>query len=421
MAGAGNMHTGNLARRYEGEMRVPRVSPQAMSAVLGLALMVVLILVDFATWIELNVAVVYTVPLVFAAASRKPRLLWSMTFALVVTTFVVYHVQAPLARVVFLDGGASVLRASNPLLVDRSLAALTVLLTAAILQGWLVSLRAVEMRDAAIERTNAHLQQVNQQLRRQRQEIAQQNAELDRRRREAEDLSQRKTQMLASISHDIRTPIQSITLVAEVMRRTASASSDASRTSALAQRLQSHALAVAELLSEVIDLASFEQGKVVIHQGEFPLHELLQEQCQRLSPQAEAKGLELRLAEGLPPLQLRSDRAKLGRILANLVNNAIKFTSKGGVVLSFGVDEAQRVHIRVSDTGCGIHPENLARIFGDFCQEDPAAARSGSGWGLGLAICRRLAGLLGGELQVESEPGRGSTFVVVLPVGGRPV
>ena len=180
---------------------------------------------------------------------------------------------------------------------------------------------------------------------------------------------------MASISHDIRTPIQSITLVAELMRRTACAPSGAVQMLALAQRLQSHALSVAELLSEVIDLASFDEGKVVLHVSDFSLNELLQEQCQRLSPQAEAKGLVLRVGDGLLPLNLRSDRAKLGRVLANLANNAIKFTTQGSVTLSFNVDERRCVHIGVADTGCGIRPENLGGIFGDFCQESSPLRR----------------------------------------------
>lgn len=403
------------ARRHHAGERTPRTSPQAVAAAIGIVLMTILMLVDFATWIELNIAVAYSIPLVFAAASRKPRILWSMTATLIAVTFIVYHAQIPSARALPADGYAGFLRAGDPYLIDRCLAALTILLTAAILQGWLFSLRTIEIRDLAIEQNNARLQEINGELRRQQAEIAQQNAELDRRRREAEEISSRKTQMLASISHDIRTPIQSISLVAEIMRRTAADPADARRTSMLAQRLQSHALSVAELLSEVIDLASFEQGKATVHESDFSLNELLEEQAQRLAPQAEARGLQLGVTHGLPSVTLRSDRAKLGRILANLVNNAIKFTSHGSVTLSFQLDAARRVHIKVQDTGCGIRPENLPGIFGDFSQEDPAAERSGSGWGLGLAICKRLAGLLGGRLQVESEPGRGSTFEIVLP------
>lgn len=404
-----------FAAGQRSDERVPGTSPQVMAAAIGILLMTILVLVDSATWIELNIAVAYSIPLVFAAASRRPRILWSMTATLIAVTFIVYHAQIPSARALPPDGYAGFLRAGDPYLIDRCLAALTILLTATILQGWLFSLRTIEIRDLAIERTNVHLQEINRELRRQQAEIEQQNVELERRRREAEEISSRKTQMLAAISHDIRTPIQSISLVAETMRRTAADPSDALRTSMLAQRMQSHALAVAELLSEVIDLASFEQGKATVHESDFSLNELLEEQAQRLVPQAEARGLVLRVADGLPSVSLRTDRGKLGRILANLVNNAIKFTRQGSVTLAFQLDSSRRVHIQVQDTGCGIRPENLSGIFGDFSQEDPGDVRSGSGWGLGLAICKRLSGLLGGELQVDSEPGRGSTFEIVLP------
>jgi signal transduction histidine kinase len=116
---------------------------------------------------------------------------------------------------------------------------------------------------------------------------------------------------------------------------------------------------------------------------------------------------------------LRTDKVKLGRVIGNLVSNAIKFTAQGTVTLASFVDGESRICIRVTDTGCGIAPENLERIFGDFCQGDEAAVQSGSGWGLGLSICRRLTTALGGELQVESQPGAGSTFTVVLPAGAR--
>ena len=393
--------------------RLPR--PKFVPALFAVLLALGLVLLDFASRRQLNVAVVYSLPLVFAAASRKPRVLWGLTLCLVAMTFVVYLIQAPLAPPMPPDLAAAVGSASDPYLVDRALAALTVLLTAAILQGWLWSLRTIELRDRAIEENNAELRKANRELRGQRDEITAQNAELERRGHELETLNSRKTQMMASISHDIRTPIQSITLVAELMRRTACAPSGAVQMLALAQRLQSHALSVAELLSEVIDLASFDEGKVVLHVSDFSLNELLQEQCQRLSPQAEAKGLVLRVGDGLLPLNLHSDRAKLGRVLANLANNAIKFTTQGSVTLSFNVDERRCVHIGVADTGCGIRPENLGGIFGDFCQESSPAAPAGNGWGLGLAICRRLTAVLDGKLLVESEAGRGSTFTVLLP------
>ena len=119
-------------------------------AAAGVALAAFLVILDSATWIELNVATVYSLPLVFVAASRRPRLLWSLALFLVATTFAVYHAQVPLAHGSGrLAGSGSVFRA-DPYLVDRSLAALTILLTAAILQGWLVSLRARAARDRAL-------------------------------------------------------------------------------------------------------------------------------------------------------------------------------------------------------------------------------------------------------------------------------
>jgi signal transduction histidine kinase len=387
-------------------------------AAAGVALAMFLVILDCATWIDLSVASVYSLPLVFVAASRRPRLLWTLAFVLVAATFIVYYAQVPFARANghYRESGF-VFRAS-PHLVDRSLAVLTILLTAAILQGWLVSLRAVTARDRALVENNDRLARANQELLRHEQEIMRQNAELERRREEIQAISRRKTQMLASISHDIRTPIHSMSLMAEVIRRTARAPASEERLSAFAQRLQSHALSVAELLSEVIDFASFDVGEVALHSSEFRLDELLAELAQRLAPLAEAKGLKLAVLPGAP-LALRTDKVKLGRVLGNLVSNAVKFTAEGGVTLSFETDANDWVCIRVDDTGCGIQPANLERIFGEFCQEDAAAAQSGSGWGLGLSICRRLTRLLGGELLVASQPGAGSTFTVALPASVR--
>jgi signal transduction histidine kinase len=304
---------------------------------------------------------------------------------------------------------------ANPYLVDRSLAALSILLTAAILHGWLISLRALAARDRALVENNERLASANRELLRHEDEITRQNAELEQRRRELEAISKRKTQMLASISHDIRTPIHTISLMAEVIRRSAWGPASQERLAASAQRLQSHALSVAELLSEVIDLASFDAGEVTLHRSEFLLDELLVELAQRMAPLAEAKGLKLRVLGAGAPLPVQTDKAKLGRVLGNLVSNAVKFTAQGAVTLSVEVDPNGYLCIRVDDTGCGIPAASLERIFGEFCQEDAAATRSGSGWGLGLSICRRLTRLLGGDLLVASQPGVGSTFTVVLP------
>jgi signal transduction histidine kinase len=132
-----------------------------------------------------------------------------------------------------------------------------------------------------------------------------------------------------------------------------------------------------------------------------------------MQPLAEAKALWIK--EELPqtPILVSADRVKLARVLRNLLNNAIKFTASGGVTMSAALSPDGAAVIRVIDTGAGVEPENLERIFGEFVQLQ--AAPENEGWGLGLAICKRLTGFMGGEIRVESQPGHGSVFAVHLP------
>jgi signal transduction histidine kinase len=181
----------------------------------------------------------------------------------------------------------------------------------------------------------------------------------------------------------------------------------------LAERLQANALSLADLVSDVLDLASFDSGRVELHESEFSLSELLVEECRRLVPLAQAKNLPLTAEPVVPPVWIRADRIKLARVLGNLITNAIKFTEAGGVFLSAEVTQ-EGVLIRIRDTGAGIKPENLERIFDEFTQlQDPARERKG--WGLGLPICRRLVEMMGGAIRVQSQPQRGSVFTVRLP------
>ncbi|HET8745216.1 MAG TPA: HAMP domain-containing sensor histidine kinase [Ramlibacter sp.] len=406
--------TGAPAPVASPKLETALIHPGPMAATLAVLLAISLVLADFGTWIELNMAVVYSLPLVFAAASGSRRLLWTLACALTVVTFSVYVIQIPSVRQpVQLTGGLA--RTVEPYLVDRALAALTILLTAAILHGWIHALRVIAARDHAIEEKNAQLEEANRQMTLQREAIVRQNLELQQRRDELEEISMRKTRMLAAISHDIRSPLQAITLAAEVIRRAAQTPALGQRIPVMAQRVQSQALSVVELLAEVMDMASFDSGLMAVHPAEFSLQELLAQVQQRLLPLADAKGLDLVLELSGQPLVLRTDKVKLGRILGNLVNNAIKFTAVGGVTLAARVTQEGTVCVSVKDTGCGIQPENIERIFGDFAQEDHAPAQGGSGWGLGLAISRRMSALLGAKLQVVSRPGAGSTFTVSLP------
>jgi signal transduction histidine kinase len=254
--------------------------------------------------------------------------------------------------------------------------------------------------------------------------------ELDARRREAEENSVRKTRFLAAVSHDIRTPANAITLLAELIRRTASNPALAGEVPELAKEIHSSAMSLVELLGDVLDLARYDSGRIELQETEFSLSELLHDEHRRFTPIAREKGLSLRLAAPERSVRLRADRIKLSRVIGNLVGNAIKFTERGEVSIEAGQDGAGSGSgadggaaaadglapvIRVRDTGMGIPPEMQQTIFDEFVQLHNRERDRNKGTGLGLTICKRLVDAMGGELSVQSEPGAGSTFVVKLP------
>jgi signal transduction histidine kinase len=382
--------------------RPPQFSLASFAGAIAIALALVEVLFDWGTWIELNVSVLYSLPLVVAAVGRRRRLLWALAGVLICMTFAVYVSQVPPEP-----------PASRPFLIDRGLSAISILLSAGILDAWLRSLTIRGRQAQAIEQQNGRLEATNAELLTRREEVSKKNEELERQRSEIEEISHRKTQMLASISHDVRSPIQAITLMAELIRRTAQRPDQVAKIPALAQKLQANAISVVDFLSEVIDIASFDTGRITINNSEFDLDELISLQRERVLPMAENKGLTL-LAESCK-LRLRTDRVKLGRVIGNLMGNAIKFTSSGCVSVGCGFTQKDGIFVRVADTGRGIRPEDLDRIFAEFEQVDESPPQLGSGWGLGLPISRRMVKLLGGHIKVQSVLGQGSTFTISLP------
>jgi signal transduction histidine kinase len=183
----------------------------------------------------------------------------------------------------------------------------------------------------------------------------------------------------------------------------------------LAQELQSSAMALVNLLSDVLDIARFDSNKVEMQESEFSLGALLQDEQKQLLPLAREKQLSLQIQLPVQPIILRTDRIKLARIVGNLIGNAIKFTEKGEIRISANHNADGTVDISVSDTGIGIAPEYQSHIFDEFFQiRNPERDRA-KGSGLGLTICKRLVDAMGGTLQLKSAPGEGSTFAVTLP------
>jgi signal transduction histidine kinase/CheY-like chemotaxis protein len=239
--------------------------------------------------------------------------------------------------------------------------------------------------------------------------------ELELRRREAEEASVRKTRFLAAISHDIRTPANAINLMAELIRRAAGEHAAESQIPGLAERLQQNVTTLLDLVGDLLDLARFDSGKGDLVETEFPLSDLLEREVDQLRPMADSRGVELIVQPASPPVWLYTDRVKLARVFANLIENAIKFTPRGTVRVSAERTPDRKVRIRVADTGVGIAPEHLARIFDEFIQVRNPERDVNKGSGLGLAICKRLVDLLGGTIDVQSVPGTGATFTVELP------
>ncbi|HEX4796330.1 MAG TPA: GAF domain-containing sensor histidine kinase [Humisphaera sp.] len=239
--------------------------------------------------------------------------------------------------------------------------------------------------------------------------------ELDARRREAEEASVRKTHFLAAVSHDIRTPANAISLLAELTRRTAANPAMVNEVPQLAAELHASALALVNLLSDVLDVARFDAGRIELQESEFDLVDLLQDEVRQMGPLAREKGLELICQTPSQKLRLRADRIKLARVLGNLIGNSIKFTDQGSIRLEASPSTDGGMEIRVIDTGIGIAPEHQRHIFDEFFQlRNPERDRN-KGTGLGLTICKRLVDAMGGQIIVESQIGKGSKFTISLP------
>ena len=227
----------------------------------------------------------------------------------------------------------------------------------------------------------------------------------------AEASNRSKSEFLASMSHEIRTPMNAIIGMAHLARK---ATQD-KRLLGYVNSIDRAASNLHHLLDDVLDLSKIEAGKLEIEHIEFDLGSVLENLLQISSQKAEAKGLDLfiKLARDVPTA-LAGDPLRLGQILLNFTTNAIKFTERGRVIVSVTVQQSLPdgvlLRFSVSDTGIGLTPEQSARMFQSFAQAESGTTRKYGGTGLGLSICKYLAGLMGGDVGLESRPGQGSTF-----------
>src|SRR5438067_1053142 len=242
-------------------------------------------------------------------------------------------------------------------------------------------------------------------------------AEMLRAKIEAERASESKSQFLANMSHELRTPLNSLLILARLLADNAGGRLDAKEVR-FAQTIYASGMDLLALINDLLDLAKIEAGAITaLHMAPARLEDLRDELERTFREMAREKGLELTIdiAPGLPAT-IRTDATRVKQVLKNLLANAFKFTRQGSIRLSIAPRAPEYVAFAVSDTGIGIAPDKQKIIFEAFQQADGTTSRQYGGTGLGLSISRELTRLLGGELQVASEPGRGSTFTLILPV-----
>ncbi len=229
---------------------------------------------------------------------------------------------------------------------------------------------------------------------------------------ELEQASRAKSDFLASMSHELRTPLNAILGFTEIMLDDDSL--DAERRHHFLSTVHSSGRHLLGLINDILDLSKVEAGQMDVQIEEFDAVQAVQEVLEAVQPLAAQGGVDLVLAPA-KGVHIQADRGKFKQILYNLVSNAIKFTEQGGQVLVETQKDADNFTVAVEDTGIGIAPEDQERIFDAFQQVDSSSDRRYKGTGLGLALVRRFVELHGGQVTLQSTPGRGSRFHVFLP------
>lgn len=261
------------------------------------------------------------------------------------------------------------------------------------------------------------LQQTNEELNERSVLLEEQNMEIQK-KSEALELSTRyKSEFLANMSHELRTPLNSILLLSRLLSENNEKNLSGEQVE-FANVIQSSGNGLLGLIDEILDLSKIEAGKMDLEIIEVPVEEITNELNNLFKVVAKDKNIRFSIDSKEAPLVIKTDKMRLEQILKNLISNAIKFTSKGSVTLSiFKPNKSDNLlSFAVTDTGIGIPKNQQPLIFEAFQQADGSTKRKYGGTGLGLSISRELARLLKGEIILESEPGKGSTFTLIIPI-----
>lgn len=238
-------------------------------------------------------------------------------------------------------------------------------------------------------------------------ERKEQELALDKARRNAEESNRLKSAFLANMSHEIRTPLNAIVGFSNIL----ASADDESEKAEYLKIIDNNSQLLMQLINDILDLSKIEAGTLEFVYSSFDLNAMLRELAQVALFKAEEKNLTVEVECGLDECVVYSDKNRLTQVLTNMINNAVKFTEKGGVTFGYKVSEDGNLYFYVRDTGSGIPAENLGSVFDRFVRLD----KNVKGTGLGLSICSTIVEKLGGEIGVESEGGQGSTFWFTVP------
>ena len=278
----------------------------------------------------------------------------------------------------------------------------------------------LEEQQAELEQSNVQLEERTHELEAQKQALLVAQSQLVRNSNELAATSRYKSEFLANMSHELRTPLNSSLILAKLLADNKDGTLTEEQVKYARAILSSNNDLLA-LINDILDLSRIEAGHVELSDEVVVVDSALQRLRETFEPMARQKGLALQIeADALAPSQLVVDSQRLQQILKNLLANAVKFTEHGKVSLHVRAAGNGRIRFEVCDTGIGIAREQLDVIFEAFRQADGSTRRRYGGTGLGLSISRDLAERMGGQIQVDSEPGRGSCFILELPLQGAP-
>jgi signal transduction histidine kinase/CheY-like chemotaxis protein/HPt (histidine-containing phosphotransfer) domain-containing protein len=269
-------------------------------------------------------------------------------------------------------------------------------------------LRQIELRDAELA---THRDQLEAQVARRTEELQSANVQLTTARDKADEANRAKTSFLANMSHEIRTPMNAILGYADLMLTPSQTMSDRINCLQVVRRNARHLM---DLINDILDISKIEAEKMTVEKIDCDIAQITAEVASMLRPEAIGKHLMLAVEfDGSIPAHIQTDPLRLKQVLMNLTGNAIKFTEHGEVRLKVSVEQfpgGSLARFDVSDTGIGLKPQQIRRLFQPFVQADDSMTRKYGGTGLGLVISKRLAIYMGGDLSVESEAGKGSMF-----------